>query len=159
MFRAEIAKGSDLGKRVESILASGELVPDETTIEMIRSRLAQRDAAGGFVLDGFPRNMAQADALDEMLSEIGKPLTIVFELQVPDEVARARMAKRAAEEGRVDDTPEVIDRRIAIYHEETAPIVQHYRMVGNLVGIHGTKSVDEVFAEIQEGLEHAAVRS
>jgi adenylate kinase len=159
MFRFEIAAQSELGKKVESILAAGELVPDEITIEMIRHRLAQPDAAGGFVLDGFPRNMAQADALDDLLAEIGKPLTIVFELQVPDEVARERMAKRAAQEGRVDDTPEVIDRRIAIYHDETAPIVQHYRMLGNLVGIHGTKSVDEVFAEIQEALEQAAVRS
>jgi adenylate kinase len=159
MFRSEIAAKSEIGKKVESILAAGELVPDEITIEMIRDRLAQRDAAGGFVLDGFPRNMAQADALDDMLAEIGKPLTIVFELQVPDEVARERMAKRSEDEGRADDTPEVIDRRIAIYHDETAPIVQHYRMVGNLVGIHGTKSVGEVFAEIQEALEQAAVRS
>ena len=159
MFRFEIAARSELGRKVESILAAGELVPDEITIEMIRNRLAQPDAAAGFVLDGFPRNMAQADALDDLLAEVGKPLTIVFELQVPDEVARERMAKRASEEGRVDDTPEVIDRRIAIYHDETAPIVQHYRMLGNLVGIHGTKGVDEVFAEIQEALEQAAVRS
>ena len=159
MFRAHIAEGTELGKHVESILARGELVPDELTIGMIRGRLAQDDASEGFVLDGFPRNMAQADALDEMLAEIGKPLTIVFELQVPDDVARARMATRAKEEGRADDTPEVIDRRIELYHRETAPIVQHYRLLGNLVGIHGTGTVDEVFAEIQEALEQAAVRS
>ncbi len=102
--------------------------------------------------------MAQADALDDMLAEVGKPLTIVFELQVPDEVARERMAKRAQEEGRRDDTPEVIDRRIQLYHDETEPIVQHYRLLGNLVGIHGTGTIDEVFAEIQEALEQAAQR-
>jgi adenylate kinase len=102
--------------------------------------------------------MAQADALDEMLADIGRPLTIVFELQVPDDVARERMARRAQVEGRVDDTDEVIDRRIELYQRETAPIVQHYRLVGNLVGIHGTGTIDAVFAEIQQALEQAAQR-
>lgn len=158
MLRAAIAAGTPLGREVESILARGDLVPDETMVSLIRHRLAQPDAEDGFVLDGFPRTMAQADALDEMLTEIGRPLTIVFELQVPDEVARARMTKRAQEEGRIDDTPEVIDRRIELYHRETAPIVQHYRLRGNLVGIHGTGTMTEVFAEIQDALEQAATR-
>jgi adenylate kinase len=158
MFRAEIEKGTPLGKEVESILARGELVPDATVIGMIRERLSQPDAANGFVLDGFPRTMAQSDALDEMLAEIGRPLSIVFELQVPDEVARTRLLKRAQEEGRVDDTPKVIDKRIKTYHEETEPIVQHYRLLGNLVGIHGTGTIGEVFAEIQEALEQTARR-
>ena len=155
MLRAEIGAGTPLGKEVEDILARGDLVPDSTVIAMIRDRLAQDDAADGFVLDGFPRTMAQADALDEMLAEIGRPLSIVFELQVPDEVARERMAKRAVAEGRTDDTPEVIDRRIQLYHDETVPIVQHYRLAGNLVGIHGTGTIDQVFAEIQQALEQA----
>src|SRR5215210_7042158 len=115
MFRAEIAAGSELGKRVEDILARGDLVPDELTIEMIRHRLAQPDTRDGFVLDGFPRTMAQADALDDLLAEIARPLTIVFELQVLDEIARERMTRRARDEGRSDDTPEVIDRRIELY--------------------------------------------
>jgi len=126
-------------------------------IELIREQLAGAD--DGFVLDGFPRTTTQADALDEMLAEIGRPLTIVFELQVPDDVARARIAKRAAEEGRTDDTPEAIDNRIATYHRETAPIVSHYRAYGNLVGIHGTGTVDEVFSEIQQALETASARA
>jgi adenylate kinase len=142
---------------VQAILERGDLVPDETMIEMIREQLA--DASDGFVLDGFPRTMAQAEALDEMLAEIGRPLTIVFELQVPDDVARARLEKRAAEEGRTDDTPEAIDKRIDNYHRETEPIVTHYRAHGNLVGVHGTGTVDEVFAEIQQALETAAARS
>jgi adenylate kinase len=158
MFRAAIAEQTPLGKQVEGILARGDLVPDEITIEMIRDRLAQEDAMDGFVLDGFPRTMAQADALDEMLTEIGRPLSIVFELQVPDDVARERMVTRAQLEGRVDDTDEVIDRRIELYHRETAPIVQHYRLLGNLVGIHGTGTIGEVFAEIQTALEQAARR-
>jgi adenylate kinase len=126
-------------------------------IELIREQLAGAD--DGFVLDGFPRTTTQADALDEMLAEIGRPLTIVFELQVPDDVARARIAKRAAEEGRTDDTPEAIDNRIATYHRETEPIVSHYRAYGNLVGIHGTGTVDEVFSEIQQALETASARA
>jgi adenylate kinase len=155
ILRQAIADGTPLGREVKKILERGDLVPDETMIGLIRERLAQTD---GFVLDGFPRTMAQADALDEMLDEIGKPLTIVFELQVPDDVARKRLLERAAEEGRTDDTPEAIENRIATYHRETAPIVQHYRLRGNLVGIHGTGTVDEVFTEIQDALETAAVR-
>jgi adenylate kinase len=159
MFREHIAARTELGKKVEAILARGDLVPDKVTAGMIRDRLSQEDAADGFVLDGFPRTMAQADALDEMLAEVGRPLTIVFELQVPDDVARERMLKRAREEGRADDTPDVIERRIELYQRETVPIVQHYRLLGILVGIHGTGTMDEVFAEIQQALEQAAVRS
>jgi adenylate kinase len=158
MLREAVAEGARLGREVEGYLARGELVPDETVIELIRERLSQPDAAGGFVLDGFPRTMAQSDALDEMLAEIGRPLSVVFELQVSDEVARQRMAKRAVEEGRSDDTPEVIDRRIQLYHDETEPIVQHYRLLGNLVGIHGTGTMDQVFKEIQDALEQADSR-
>ena len=151
-----MARQTQLGKQVEEILARGDLVPDRTMIDLIRAQLAEAD--GGFVLDGFPRTMAQAEALDEMLAEIGRPLDVVFELQVPDEVARERMAKRALEEGRIDDTPEVIDNRIALYHRETEPITEHYRVRGNLVGVPGTGSVDEVFAQIQRALEQAAER-
>ena len=158
ILRKEIADGTPLGREVEDVLERGDLVSDETMVAIIRSRLAQPDADNGFVLDGFPRTMAQADALDEMLAEIGKPLTIVFELQVPDDVARQRMRKRAREEGRSDDTDEAIERRLELYHRETEPIVQHYRVRGNLVGIHGVGTVDEVFAEIQVALEQAAVR-
>jgi adenylate kinase len=125
-------------------------------IELIREQLA--GVNDGFVLDGFPRTMAQAEALTEMLAEIGRPLDVVFELQVSDEVARERMAKRAVEEGRTDDTPEVIENRIALYHRETEPITEYYRAHGNLVGIIGTGTVDEVFARVQQALEQAAVR-
>jgi adenylate kinase len=156
ILRAAIRDETELGAQVKEILERGELVPDAVMVDLIRDRLI--DATGGFVLDGFPRTTAQADALDEMLGEIGRPLTIVFELQVPDEVARERMANRALEEGRTDDTPEAIDRRIELYHRETEPIVSHYRALGKLVGVHGTGTVDQVFAEIQEALETAAVR-
>jgi adenylate kinase len=158
LLRAEIGNETELGRRVRSILDRGELVPDETMTEFIRERLARPETSEGFVLDGYPRTMAQADALDALLAELGRPLTIVFELQVPDEVATARMLKRAAEEGRTDDTPDAIARRVQLYHDETEPIVSHYRAAGNLVGIHGDRPVNEVFAEIQDALEQAAVR-
>lgn len=153
MLRAAIAAATDLGRRVQPILEGGQLVPDELMIDLIRERLGETDAAGGFVLDGFPRTTAQADALDDMLAEIGRPLTIVFELLLDDETCVERMLGRAREEGRTDDTPEAIRTRLELYHRETEPLAEHYRALGNLVGIHGAGSVDQVYAEIQTALE------
>ena len=157
MLRAAIADGSELGRRVQPILESGELVPDDLMIELIRERLQADDAGNGFVLDGFPRTMTQAEALDSMLAEIGRPLSVVFALQVPDEVALERLHLRAEQEGRADDTPEAIEKRLELYHRETEPLVGHYRLRGNLVGIHGNRPENEVFAEIQQALDHARV--
>ena len=159
MLRAAIEQGTELGQRVKPIVESGHLVPDELMVDLIRARLREPDALSGFVLDGFPRTSAQADALDAMLDEIGRGLSIVFEFQVPDEVAIARLLNRAELEGRTDDTPDVIARRLALYHEQTEPLVEHYRLQGNLVGIHADRSVNEVFSEIQEALEQVAARS
>jgi adenylate kinase len=158
MLRTAIAEETELGVRVRPLVESGELVPDELMVELIRARLDEEDAAEGFVLDGFPRTTAQADALDAMLAEIGRSLTVVFELQVPHDVALERLAKRALDEGRADDTPEAIERRIARYNEETAPLLAYYRVRGLLVVIHGDRSVNEVFREIQDALEQLAVR-
>jgi adenylate kinase len=158
MLRAAMADGSELGRQVRPIYDSGGLVPDDLMIALIRERLGEEDAREGFVLDGFPRTMAQAGALEEMLREIGRDLDVVFEFQVPDEVGRERMLKRAAEEGRTDDTPEAIDERLRLYHEETKPLIEYYRSRGNLVGIHGDRPVNEVFSEIQQTLEQVAVR-
>ena len=159
MLREAIASESELGRRVKPIYDRGDLVPDDLMIELIRERLQEPDAEAGFILDGFPRTMPQADALDEMLAEIDRPLTVVFELQVPDEVAIERLERRAADEGRVDDTPGAIARRIDLYHRETKPLVSHYRLAGNLVGIHGDRTENEVFAEIQQALDQARVAS
>jgi adenylate kinase len=157
MLRQAIAEGTELGRRVKPVLEAGDLVPDDLMIELIRGRIQSPDTAGGFILDGFPRTMAQADALDSMLAEIDRPLSVVLELQVPDDVAIARLRKRAAEEGRSDDTPEAIANRIDLYHRETKPLVSHYRLAGNLVGIHGDRSENEVFAEIQDAVDQARV--
>lgn len=159
MFRQAIARRTALGLQVEPILASGRLVPDELTIALIRERLSQDDARDGFVLDGFPRNAAQAEALDELLCALGRPLDVVLELQVPDEVCIERMLERAREEGRADDTPEVIARRLEIYHRETAPLVLRYLPTGKVVGIRGDRSIDEVWAEIQDALERVEARN
>jgi len=159
ILRHAIADGSELGQRVQPILERGELVPDDLMIDLIRERLQSEDAEDGFVLDGFPRTMTQAEALDSMLAEIGRPLSIVFELQVPDEVALARLHLRAEHEGRADDTPEAIEKRLELYHRETKPLVAHYRMLGNLVGIHGDRPEDVVFSELQEALDQVRVAS
>ena len=123
MFRAAIAAGTELGKQVQPLLDSGTLVPDEVTIALIRERLSEPDAAEGFVLDGFPRNLAQAEALDEMLGGIGRGLDAILFFDVPDAVGMQRALSRAQTEGRSDDTPEVIAKRLATYHAETEPIV------------------------------------
>ena len=157
ILRAAMAAETQLGRRVRPIYDAGELVPDDLMIDLIRERLQSPDTENGFILDGFPRTMAQADALDSMLSEIDRPLAVVFELQVPDEVAIDRLSKRAVEEGRHDDTPEAIATRIQLYHQETEPLVSHYRLAGNLVGIHGNQPENDVFAEIQEALDQARV--
>jgi adenylate kinase len=158
MFRSAIRRRTPLGVQVEPILARGELVPDELTVELIRERLAEEDARAGFVLDGFPRNAAQADALDELLEQVSRPLDIVLVLEVADEICIERLLKRAAEEGRADDTPKAIGRRLEIYYAETAPLVEHYLPTGKVIGIHGQGTVDEVWAEIQEALEAVVAR-
>jgi adenylate kinase len=159
MLRTAMAAGTPLGRRVRPIYDAGELVPDDLMIDLIRERLQSPDTEAGFILDGFPRTMAQADALDAMLSEIDRPLSVVFELQVPDEVAIERLHKRAVDEGRADDTADAITKRIELYHRETKPLVSHYRLAGNLVGIHGDRSENEVFSEIQQAVEQAQVAS
>ena len=153
MFRAAIAAGTELGRRVEPILTSGELVPDDLTVALIRERLSEHDAGDGFVLDGFPRNLAQAEALDEMLSEIGRSLDAVLFFDISDEVAVERIRGRALEEGRDDDTPEGIARRLAIYHEQTEPVVERYRATGKLVPLHAERTVEQVSDEIEDALE------
>jgi adenylate kinase len=159
MLRDGIAAGTALGNRVKPILERGDLVPDDMMVELIRERLSREDAANGFVLDGFPRTIAQAEALDAMLREMGRELTIVFELQLSDEACMDRLLRRAQVEGRTDDTPEAIRNRLDRYHQETEPVIEHYRARGTLVGIHADRSIPEVFSEIQQALDHLSVRT
>ncbi len=157
ILRSAIAAGTRVGKQAEPLLNSGRLVPDEIMIRLIRDRLAQ-DTERGFVLDGFPRTAVQAEALDEMLSEIDRPLSVVFEFQLPEEVSVERLLRRAPEEGRADDTLEAIRRRLELYREQTEPLVEYYRTRGLLVPIHADRPVEEVFHEIQQALDQVAVK-
>jgi adenylate kinase len=161
LYREAIARGTELGKQVEPLLAAGQLVPDEITIPLIRDRLDRGDTLPGFILDGYPRNLAQAEALDEMLNDVGRSIHVVFEFQVPDRRQLIdRMLKRAAEENRPDDTLEVIQRRLDTYDRETAPLVEYYRTTrGNVVGIHADRSIDEVFHEIEQSLSALEARA
>jgi adenylate kinase len=153
ILRAEMAAGTDLGRRVKDVYDRGDLVSDELMIELIRTRLEQPDTENGFVLDGFPRTTVQAEALDQMLGELGRTFGVVFVLQIPDQIAFERLRRRAEIEGRADDTDDAIRRRLENYHRETAPLVEHYRVRGNVVAIHGDRTENEVFAEIQSALE------
>jgi len=143
-----------LGRELKEVYDRGDLVDDGLMIRLIRDRLSRGDTVPGFVLDGFPRTMVQAEALDDLLRELGRRIDVVFDFQIPNrQQLLERMLKRAELESRSDDTPEAIQRRLEAYDRETAPLVEWYRTrYGNVVGIHADRTVDEVFDEIQEGL-------
>jgi adenylate kinase len=150
-----------LGRELKEIYDRGDLVSDELMIRLIRERLSRGDTLGGFVLDGFPRTMAQAEALDTLLQQLERRLDVVFEFQLDDreELVR-RMLQRAEEEGRADDTPEAIRRRLELYDRETAPLVEYYRSTrGNVVGIHAGRTIDEVFHELEQSLASVEARA
>ena len=155
MFRAALAADSELGRRIKPMYEAGELIPDDLTVELIEERLSEDDARDGFALDGFPRNLAQAEALDRMLAAIGRELDAVLFFDAPDEVVRQRVLGRARDEGRTDDTAEALERRLAIYREQTVPVVERYRATGKLVPLHADRSVNAVWSEIQQALDRA----
>jgi adenylate kinase len=157
-FRREIASGTEFGLRIEPILGAGELVPDELTIGRLRQWVDEGAAVHGFVLDGFPRNLTQAQALDAMLAGLGRSLDAILFLDLPDAEAIARIRGRAAAEGRADDTPDALRRRLEHYHHDTEPVVEYYRATGKLVPVHAERPVDAVYAEIQSALEHLGAR-
>lgn len=156
ILRAAIAQGTELGLRVAPILERGDLVPDDLMIDLIRERLELED---GFVLDGFPRTLPQAEALDAMLVRIRKPLDAALVLAVDDDVAIERLAGRAAEEGRSDDSPDVIANRLRLYHELTEPVVERYREARILCTVDGAGTVDEVEQGVEEALASVGAAS
>lgn len=150
LFRAAIAAESELGAEVKSVIEAGDLVSDELTFAVVQERL--EGAGGGFLLDGFPRNLAQVGLLDEYLAARDEPLTAVIELGVPRAVSIERLTERAREQGRTDDTEEVIANRLAIYEAETAPILDVYRDRGIVDTVDGVGSMDAVAARISAAL-------
>lgn len=150
IFRTLVQSGTPLGDRVKAYVDRGELVPDELVIDVIRHRLADADARHGFVLDGFPRTVPQAQALDRLLAELERPLDAVLYLQADRQSLVDRLQHRAEVEGRSDDRPEVIPHRIDVFLEQTAPLIDYYRRQSRLRLVDGTRSPDEVAASIQE---------
>ncbi|WP_336651526.1 MULTISPECIES: adenylate kinase [unclassified Leucobacter] len=151
IFRANIKGGTELGKRVQEIIERGELVPDSLTNEIVADRLAQPDAAPGFLLDGYPRTVDQVHALDGMLE--GASLDAVVLIEADVDAVVARLLKRAEIEGRADDTEDVIRHRQEVYAQQTAPLVELFSERGILVTVDGLGSVEDVAARIAAGLE------
>ena len=157
IFRSNIAEGTELGVQVKAIVDAGGYVPDEVTNAMVRDRLAQDDAAGGFLLDGYPRTRAQVDELDQMLVVAGSALDAVAELTVdPDEIV-ARLVRRAETAGRSDDAEETVRHRQEVYTQQTAPLTAVYGERGLLVQVDGMGEVDEVGTRLQQAIDGRAV--
>ena len=152
MLRAAIASGSELGKRVEGVMQRGELVTDEIVIALIEERLPEAEAAGGAIFDGFPRTLAQAEALDAMLAKRGARIDLVVRLKVDDEQLLKRVAGRFAESGRADDNPESFKVRLSAYNDQTAPLLPYYQDQEKLVEVDGMGSIEEVAAGIDQAL-------
>jgi adenylate kinase len=158
ILRDNIARETALGERVRPIVESGDLVPDDLMVDLIEDRLSRGDTVSGFVLDGFPRTLTQAEALDAMLKQIRRRLDAVLVLEVNEEQAVARLSKRAVEEGRSDDTPDAIRNRLDNYRRNTAPLVEWYRVRDKAVPVNGEGAIDDVFASIRHALDHLGNR-
>jgi adenylate kinase len=157
MLRAAIASGSELGRRVAGIMERGELVSDEIVIELIENRLPEAEAAGGAIFDGFPRTLAQAQALDVMLKGRGRKIDAVVRLKVDDAALMTRIAGRFAESGRPDDNPASFKVRLADYNDQTAPLLPYYEGQGKLIEVDGMGSIDEVARAIDAALDGVKV--
>jgi adenylate kinase len=153
IFRREIKNASALGLRVQSIIEKGELVPDELLVDILRSAMKQSGSTDGFVFDGFPRTIRQAEDLDKLLLETGERVSKVLALEVDEEEIVTRLLKRAQMEGRKDDTEEVIRNRMNVYHSQTHPLMEFYSRQGKFSSLRGVGSIDEIFADICRMIE------
>lgn len=158
MLRAARASGSDLGMRVAAIMDAGQLVSDAVVIELIEDALAHNLTAPGFIYDGFPRTIAQAEALDRLLASRGAKIDVVIRLVVDDEALTARIAKRYLEQNRADDNPDSFKVRLKAYNDQTAPLVPFYRQQGKLVELDGMAEIGAVGSAIATVLDKATVR-
>ena len=148
LLRAEVAAGTELGKQAKAVMDAGNLVSDDILLGMLESRLSQADTAKGFILDGYPRNVAQANALGELLARLQQPLDAIVQLDVPTELLVERIAGRAKEQGRADDNPESVRQRLQVYNDSTAPVIDFYAGKGTLARVDGVGALDEVLARI-----------
>ncbi|NII41299.1 adenylate kinase [Curtobacterium flaccumfaciens] len=152
IFRKNVSEGTPLGQRAKAIMDAGEYVPDDLTNELVRDRLAESDAADGFLLDGYPRTPAQVEYLDALLAEHGTGIDAVVQLVAEQDALVSRLLNRAAEQGRADDNEQTIRRRQQVYLEQTAPLVAVYQERGLVVDVDGLGGVDEVGDRIAEAL-------
>jgi adenylate kinase len=152
LLRAEVAAGSKLGLAAKEVMARGDLVSDAILLGMLEDRFSRPDTRNGFILDGYPRNLAQADALDKLLARMGQPFDFAVQLDVPTDLLVERIAGRAAAEGRADDTPDSVRTRLKVYNDQTAPVIDYYRQHGHLTVVDGVGSLDEVFTRILEAI-------
>lgn len=148
LLREAVANQTELGRKAKEYMDSGNLVPDETIIGMVRDRLDQADAKAGWILDGFPRSVSQAEFLDKLLQEISQELDIAINLDVADDIVVSRMLGR----GRADDNEETIRRRLEVYREQTAPTIDYYSDRDKLVSVDGDRDIDEVTAALQAAI-------
>jgi len=153
LLRSAVRAGTELGVKAKAVLDRGELVSDDIMLGLLEERLSQANAEDGFILDGYPRNLAQARALDELLSRIDQPVDEALQIDVDVEMVIARIARRAAEEGRSDDTEEVVRNRMKVYSDHTAPVVDYYANQGLLSRILGEGTIEEVFQRIKGVLQ------
>jgi len=158
LLRAEVAAGTPLGLEAKAIMARGDLVSDEILLGMLEDRFSRDDTQSGFILDGYPRNLAQAAALDALLAKLGTPFDAAVQLEVDNEQIIARLAGRAQAEGRADDSPESVRHRLNVYDQQTAPVIAFYREHDQLTVVDGVGSLDDVFDRIVKaiGREQAA---
>ena len=152
LLRAEVAAGTPLGLQAKEVMARGDLVSDEILLGMLKERFSREDTRAGFILDGYPRNLAQAAALDELLAKIGQPLDAVVKLEVPNQAIIERCELRFAAEGRADDNPDTVRRRLGVYAEQTAPVADFYARRGKLQVVDGVGDLDEVTARVKRAL-------
>jgi len=152
VLRSAVESGTPLGLEAKGYMDRGLLVPDEVIVALIEEVLALPEAEGGVIMDGFPRTVAQAEAIGDRLDTRGSAVDRVLSIEVPEEELVRRMLGRAAEEGRSDDTPEAIQRRLEVYREQTEPLISYYRERGVLVDVDGTGTVEEIARRVQEAL-------
>ncbi len=148
LLRNAAKRGTELGLKAKSIIDQGELVPDDIMSDMIEERLSRDDVANGFILDGYPRNLAQAKSLDEMLERVGQPVDVAIQIDVGPEQIIKRLAGRAEQENRADDSEDIVGNRMRIYHEKTAPVIDYYAGRGLLTHVLGDGSVEDVLERI-----------
>ncbi len=155
LLRAACRNKTPLGQKVQAVMDAGELVSDDLMLELLENRFAADDVDKGFILDGYPRNLAQAGALDELLQRIGQPLDAALLIEVDEQNILDRIAQRAREEGRSDDTAEVVRNRLQVYAEHTAPVADHYAADGRLIRVLGEGDIDTITQRILSAIKAA----